>query len=151
MLTFQKGDLFSAKTDALVNTCNTKGIMGCGIALKFKTLYPAMFTSYQIACKNQELRPGKIHTYKANDIWICNFPTKIDWKNPSKYSWIEAGLARLFARTIPDLQINSIAIPALGCSNGGLSFNNVKLLIEKWYYTFDDFLTNVNVKVYEPQ
>jgi O-acetyl-ADP-ribose deacetylase (regulator of RNase III) len=123
--------------------------MGKGIALQFKERYPKMFLEYKEACEKSYLRPGKLHLYK-DDIWIVNFPTKVDWRNPSKYDWVEAGLARLFAKTIPDLQLKSVGIPALGCSNGGLAWSNVKKIIEKWYYVFDDVLENVDVKIYEP-
>lgn len=149
MISFQSGDLFSAKTEALVNTVNCVGVMGKGIAAQFKTRYPDMFIDYVGACQRKEVRPGKLHIYAA-DVWIVNFPTKLDWRNPSKYAWVDAGLARLFAITVPTLKIRSIAIPALGCSNGGLSWDKVKMIIEKWYYTFDDIVGDVDVKVYEP-
>ena len=37
MLELVEGNLLEAETDALVNTVNTEGVMGKGIALQFKT------------------------------------------------------------------------------------------------------------------
>lgn len=150
MLSFENGDIFKSECEALVNAINCVGVMGKGIALQFKTRYPKMFDEYVCACQRKEIRPGKLHFYKADDVWIINFPTKLDWRNPSKYNWVDVGLARLFAIAIPNLKIKSIAIPALGCNNGGLSWNKVKPMIEKWYYTFDDLVDNVDIKIYEP-
>ena len=150
MLEFKTGDIFESGCEALVNTTNCVGVMGKGIAAQFKSRYPDMFVDYLSACQRGELRIGKIHTYAAPDVWIINFPTKLDWRNPSKYAWIDVGLARLFALVVPQLKIKSIASPGLGCSNGGLSWDKVKPLIQKWYYTFDDVVGNVDIKVYEP-
>jgi O-acetyl-ADP-ribose deacetylase (regulator of RNase III) len=154
MLSFHNGDLFSAKTDALVNTVNCVGVMGKGIAAQFKSRYPDMFVDYLLVCQRKELRPGKLHVYfhtwVGGGVKIISFPTKLDWRNPSKYAWIDVGLARLFAITIPAWNIKSIAIPALGCANGGLQWDKVKSLIQKWYHTFDDLVGSVDVKVYEP-
>lgn len=151
MLNFIKGNLFDSKTEAFVNTVNCLGISGKGLALEFKQRYPEMFKDYKKFCDSEKLRPGKFHIFEVNNPkFIINFPTKIDWRNPSKYSWIDAGLARLFARTIPDLNIKSISIPALGCSNGGLVWDKVELLIKKWYYTFDDYLEFVDIKIFKP-
>jgi hypothetical protein len=122
--------------------------MGRGIALQFKNKYPEMFIDYKTFCDAGKLRPGKFHVFGTKPI-IINFPTKIDWRNDSKYSWIEVGLARLFAYTIPSLNIKSIAVPALGCKNGGLNWSQVKPIIQKWYYVFDDLLEHVNIKVYD--
>ena len=151
MLEFLEGNLFESNTEALVNTVNCVSIMGTGIALEFKKRYPEMYADYKKFCDNKNLRPGKFHIFEQNSPkFIINFPTKIDWRDPSKYSWIDVGLARLFSRPIPDLNIKSISLPALGCKNGGLDFTKVKQLIEKWYYTFDDYLNNVDVRVFVP-
>lgn len=113
-------NLFDSGCEALVNTVNCMGVMGCGIALQFKNKYPEMFIDYKNFCDVDKLRPGKLHVFGTKSI-IINFPTKVDWRNISKYSWIEVGLARLFGHTIPNLNIKSIAIPVLGCNNGKLS------------------------------
>jgi O-acetyl-ADP-ribose deacetylase (regulator of RNase III) len=149
MIEFCNGNLFDSGCEALVNTVNCKGVMGCGIALQFKNKYPEMFVDYKNFCGADKLRPGKLHIFGTKPV-IINFPTKIDWRNVSKYSWIEVGLARLFGHTIPNLNIKSIAMPALGCNNGKLNWSQIKLLIQKWYYVFDDILKYIDIKVYEP-
>ena len=37
------GELFASRAQTLVNTVNCAGVMGKGVALKFKRRFPAMF------------------------------------------------------------------------------------------------------------
>ena len=96
MIKYIKGNLLSAHTEALVNTVNTVGVMGKGIALQFKERYPDNFKAYVIACKEKRIFPGKSlvvkDRYQDEDVWIINFPTKVDWRKKSQYSYIEEGL-----------------------------------------------------------
>jgi hypothetical protein len=62
--------------------------------------------------------------------YIINFPTKRHWKSPSRLADIEAGLSDL-VRVVVEHGITSIAIPALGCGNGGLDWRKVQPLIEQ--------------------
>lgn len=150
MIEFIKGNLFNCNCEALVNTCNCVGVMGRGIALEFKNRYPEMFEDYKNFCNLNKLRPGKLHVFeqKTTPRLIINFPTKVDWRNESKYPWIESGLLAL-REVIIDKNIKSIAIPALGCGLGGLQWSIVKPLIQ----SFHDSLSCINiiVLVYEPQ
>src|SRR5271165_4359983 len=90
------GNLFDANTESLVNTVNTKGKMGRGIALEFKQRYPEMFNDYRSACKCGVVKVGKIWVWNTGALmypqYILNFPTKDDWRNPSKLEWISSGL-----------------------------------------------------------
>ncbi|MFD0795249.1 macro domain-containing protein [Mucilaginibacter litoreus] len=149
-----KGNLLDAPTEALVNTVNTVGVMGKGIALQFKLLYPHNFDVYSLACKNKLLVPGKVLVVKdrtkEGEKTIINFPTKTDWFRKSSYEYIESGLKDL-VRVIRDSKIKSIAIPPLGCGNGGLNWGRVKSLIEKYLSEVADvevliYLPNDNVK-----
>jgi O-acetyl-ADP-ribose deacetylase (regulator of RNase III) len=113
---------------------NTKGIMGKGIALQFKQAFPAMFRDYEKACKAGEVRLGKVHLYDLGGLtggprWIINFPTKGDWRERSRLADIEAGLEDLVA-AVRRLGIRSIAVPPLGCGNGGLNWADVRPRIE---------------------
>jgi O-acetyl-ADP-ribose deacetylase (regulator of RNase III) len=144
-----KGNLLEARTQALVNTVNTVGVMGKGIALQFKENYPVNYKEYVAACKNKELQPGRLLVVKEltldGEKIIINFPTKTEWYLKSKYEYIESGLQEL-ARVIEEYKIESIAIPPLGCGNGGLKWVKVKQLIEKYLA----HCSNVNIQVYEP-
>lgn len=126
-------DLLSADVDALVNTVNTVGVMGKGIALQFKKRFPANFKAYAAACKAGDVVPGRMFVFDAGQLmrprWIINFPTKRHWKSRSRIQDIEAGLDDL-VRVISSLGITSIAVPPLGCGNGGLRWADVKPLIE---------------------
>jgi O-acetyl-ADP-ribose deacetylase (regulator of RNase III) len=131
------GNLLESKTEAIINTVNTVGVMGKGIALQFKQAFTKdYFNDYQRACKNKELQIGKVHIYSRNTFenphFIINFPTKKHWKGKSKLEDIEAGLKDL-VKVIKERNIKSIAMPPLGCGNGGLDWSDVKPLIEKTF------------------
>jgi len=149
MIHYVTGNLLAASDEALVNTVNTVGIMGKGIALQFKDTYPNNFQVYQQACKDGTIIPGKLlvtkeATLSSEPKWIINFPTKKDWKHRSKYEYIEEGLKDL-VRVISQYRIKSIAIPPLGCGNGGLDWSQVKTLMEKYLGTLE-----IDVHIYQP-
>ena len=144
-----QGDMLKSKAEALVNTVNTVGVMGKGIALQFKETFSLNNKVYKDSCKNKELYPGKLLTVWDNNSLlgkklIINFPTKIHWRNPSKYEYIESGLIALADLLIRE-KIKSIAIPPLGCGNGGLEWNVVKKMI----FTHLDKLPT-EIFIYEP-
>lgn len=60
MISEESGSLLDAPADALVNTVNTVGIMGKGLALQFKQAYPGNFRAYQAACRNGEVSLGRM-------------------------------------------------------------------------------------------
>ena len=146
---FIKGNLLESETQALVNTVNTVGVMGKGIALQFKEVFPFNYKIYSAACKNNELKPGKLLVVKESTLKgekiVINFPTKTDWFRKSKYEYVEAGLEELF-KVIHDENIQSIAIPPLGCGNGGLQWRKVKELMLKYLGR----INGVKILVYEP-
>ena len=126
---FKSGDLFTEPADAIVNTVNCRGAMGKGLALQFKRRFPGNYAAYRAACEAGQVRPGRVFTYRASGIgmprFIINFPTKDDWRKPSRLEWIDDGLADL-SRVIREEGIASIAIPALGCDLGGLDWQDVR-------------------------
>ena len=127
------GNLLTADVDALVNTVNTVGVMGKGIALQFKRAYPANYKAYRAACDRGQVRIGQMFVFdgatRGPRRYIVNFPTKRHWKNDSKLEDIRSGLDDL-VRVVNGSDISSIAIPALGCGNGGLDWADVLPLIE---------------------
>ena len=127
------GNLLEADVDALVNTVNTVGVMGKGIALQFKNAFPANFKAYERACKDGRVRLGEMFVFDAGQLmkprWIINFPTKGHWRSPSKLSDVASGLDDL-RQVIDGLGIKSIALPPLGCGNGGLDWAVVRPLID---------------------
>ncbi|WP_083550088.1 type II toxin-antitoxin system antitoxin DNA ADP-ribosyl glycohydrolase DarG [Chitinophaga jiangningensis] len=146
---FKSGNLFEAGTQALVNAVNTDGVMGKGIALQFKQRFPENFKAYAAACKRNEVVIGKMFVFHeettTGEVIIINFPTKKTWRRKSEYSFIEAGLPAL-VDIIKQENISSIAIPPLGCGNGGLQWEQVKPMIEKYLSP----LKEVDVQVFEP-
>jgi O-acetyl-ADP-ribose deacetylase (regulator of RNase III) len=150
VIEFTKGDLHEAHVDALVNAVNTEGVMGKGIALQFRKKFPDMFEAYRRACKTGQVQPGRMHVFERKDTlpprFIINFPTKRHWRNPSRLEDIEAGL-RALAEEVQRRNILSIAVPPLGCGNGGLDWQNVLPCIKAALGP----LPNVRVLVFSPE
>jgi len=132
MLAYVVGNLFQSPAHVLVNTVNTVGVMGKGIAKTFKIIYPEMFKRYQHLCETKKLTIGRLWLYKTPNKLILNFPTKTTWREPSRIEYIEKGL-KAFVKGYADQGITSIAFPALGCGNGELNWEKqVRPLMEKY-------------------
>jgi O-acetyl-ADP-ribose deacetylase (regulator of RNase III) len=153
MLTYVVGDIFKSPAHVFVNTVNTVGVMGKGIAKKFKMIYPEMFKEYQRLCETKKLTIGKLYLYKTSNKWILNFPTKKSWRQPSKISYIENGL-KAFVKGYAGHGITSIAFPALGCGNGELRWDSqVRPLMDKYLrrLPIDIFIYNYYKKTNTPE
>ena len=116
-LTVIKGNLFTSKAQTLVNTVNTVGVMGAGVALEFRLRFPDMYQKYVELCKRKQIEIGKLWIYKSSEKWILNFPTKDDWKEDSKIEYLEKGLEK-FVATYKEKGITAVAFPVLGSRNG---------------------------------
>ncbi|AOS78280.1 MULTISPECIES: type II toxin-antitoxin system antitoxin DNA ADP-ribosyl glycohydrolase DarG [Hydrogenophaga] len=150
MIEFTSGDILKSEADALVNTVNCVGVMGRGIALQFKNMYPENFKAYEAACNRETVQPGHMFVFETGQLtpprFIINFPTKRHWRGKSRIEDIKAGLIDL-VKVIRDRGIRSIAIPPLGSGLGGLDWNEVRPRIERALVELDD----VQVLVYEPK
>lgn len=125
-------DILQSDCEAIVNTVNCVGIMGKGLARQYRIKYPYMFLAYKAACEKTFFTPGAIQYYydRPTHKTIYNFATKDHWRNPSQIEWIKTGLAKLKEYIRLD-GIKSIAIPPLGCGNGGLNWDDVEPLIQE--------------------
>lgn len=143
------GNLLDADVEALVNTVNTVGVMGKGLALQFKRRFPLNFEVYTMACSRGEVQVGCMLVVETagspGPRFIINFPTKRHWRDPSRLEYVRAGLSALVSE-IKTRDIRSIAIPPLGCGNGGLAWSEVKPLIDQAMAE----LPGVRVLVFEP-
>lgn len=149
-ITIKQGDLLRQDdVDAIVNTVNCVGVMGKGIALQFKNKWPANYSAYEAACKAKQVRPGTMFVFDSGGLvkpnYIINFPTKDHWRGKSRVEFIRDGLVDLVAQ-IKRLGIRSIAIPPLGCGNGGLEWDEVRPLIEQAFAVLPD----VEVRLFAP-
>lgn len=149
MIHFTTGNIFNNDAEAIVNTVNCVGVMGKGLALQFKNMYPDNFKAYVAACHAGDVQPGHMFVHEKRQAtlprFIINFPTKRHWRDDSRINDIDAGLVDL-VNVIRDRNIRSVAIPPLGCGLGGLDWNVVRHCIER---TLAD-LKDVQVLVYEP-
>ena len=150
MIKTSSGNLLQAPTEALVNTVNTEGVMGKGIALQFRQAYPEMFRSYADACRAGAVKLGQIDVFDLGGLvsgprWIFNFPTKGHWRAKSKLIDIQTGLEALI-EAIERLGVQSVAVPPLGCGNGGLDWVDVRPMIERAFSKIPE----VEVLLYPP-
>jgi O-acetyl-ADP-ribose deacetylase (regulator of RNase III) len=134
---YKSGDMFDEPTEAIVNTVNCVGVMGKGVALEFKRRWPENFKAYKKLCDAKGLAPGQMFVFENRDFlndgrhrYLINFPTKQHWRSRSKIEYVRDGLVD-FVRQVRDLGIRSVALPPLGCGNGGLDWPEVRQLIEE--------------------
>jgi len=149
MIHYTSGNLLEANVDALVNTVNTVGVMGKGIALMFKERFPKNMNEYAKACKAGVVVTGQMFVTQTDELmgpkWIVNFPTKQHWRSKSKMEWVVDGLNDL-KRFIAENDVQSIAVPPLGAGNGGLNWSDVKPQIDAALSGLD----GVDIYIYEP-
>ncbi len=148
VIRLKRGSLFESDAEAWVNTVNTEGVMGKGLAYEFKKRFPENHRFYEQACKAGEVQIGKMLVFPTGQLqpqYIINFPTKQRWRAKSKLEYIQAGLQDL-AHVVKQYGIRSIAIPPLGCGQGGLRWEDVKSLIEQTFANMPE----VEVDLYEP-
>jgi O-acetyl-ADP-ribose deacetylase (regulator of RNase III) len=150
MISYSHGDLLNERVDAIVNTVNTEGVSGKGIALQFKLRFPHNYAAYRAAAERGEIVLGQVFPVATALLdgpkWIINFPTKGHWKSRSRLKDIDTGLSDL-VRLVRELDIKSIAVPPLGCGNGGLQWRDVRPLMEAKLGALDD----VEVHLYAPE
>ncbi len=150
MIGLKEGDILQVDAEALVNTVNCVGIMGRGIALQFRKAFPENYKAYKALCDKKQLHPGIVFVYDLsrlqNPRYVINFPTKRHWKGKSRIEDIEAGLKTL-ADEVRSRNIQSVAVPPLGCGLGGLDWDEVRPRIEDAFRE----LPKVRVFLYEPK
>ncbi len=135
-----QGDIFQSQARTLVCPVNTVGVMGKGLALRFRQQSPELYAEYRARCQDG-FSIGDLFLHRGRT--LC-FPTKKHWRNPSRYSWISRGLGA-FVESHTAMGISSIAFPALGCGLGGLDFAFVRKMMD-WYLGE----IPIEVLVYEP-
>lgn len=173
MIIYTDENLFLSPAQTLVNTVNTVGIMGKGIAKDFKHYYPEMFEHYKKLCQNQEFDVGQLLLRKEERVicrgkptdqfrkrWVLNFPTKRHWRAKSKLEYIDAGLNK-FVHEYARRGIKSVSFPQLGVGNGGLDWQDVQKLMKEYlgkldipvyihiYHSHTDHYNQVNKKMIE--
>jgi O-acetyl-ADP-ribose deacetylase (regulator of RNase III) len=138
------GDILDSEAQTLVNTVNTEGVMGKGIALQFRRRFPAMYEDYVERCARGEVELGRPYIFKGIDAWVINFPTKEHWRSLSRLEHIVAGLEYLKAH-YRDWSLASLAVPPLGCGEGGLEWRVVGRVLYRYLREFD-----IPVTLYAP-
>lgn len=131
MIEIIHGDMFDHISEAMVNTINCVGVMGKGVALEFKNRHPNMFHTYQQLCKGKAIKPGNVWIWRAPDYAVLNTATKYHWRDPSRYSWVREAAMTLNQQIIVN-GFKTVAMPPLGCGNGGLQWRMVQSILETY-------------------
>ncbi len=149
MIRYKQGNLLDSNAEALVNTVNTVGVMGKGLALMFKQRFAQNMREYVAACDAGDVKTGAMFITRPGELigpkWIVNFPTKQHWRNPSQMTWIVEGLRDLRGFIVEN-NVRSIAIPPLGAGNGGLQWMDVCTEIQAALKDLD----SVDIQMYHP-
>jgi O-acetyl-ADP-ribose deacetylase (regulator of RNase III) len=128
-LEYVLGNLFSAPSSAtLVIPVNCRGVAGVGLAKQCRERYPEWFHMYRACCQDHSLRLGVPLLYWGITPWIVSFPTKDDWRFPSRLDDIGMGLRALRGLCLRH-GLSALAVPKLGCGAGGLAWSDVEPLI----------------------
>lgn len=149
MIEFKQGDIFDSGAQVLVNPVNCAGVSGKGLAQEFKRRWPDNQKIYEYYCRNKQLQPGELLLYRQREPaqLIFNVATKDHWRNPSELRWIFNCVYNIRHFAIM-LEVKSVAVPELGCGNGGLDWKIVKTFIETAIVNIHD--PEINYLIYEP-
>ncbi len=135
MMYLSEQSVFNSPAAVITNTVNCQGVMGAGLALEMALRHPDLEADYQLRCKAGAVQIGRSYLFPVSGCpyrAVLNFPTKQQWRFPSRLAWIEQGLAYIASHYVQATPpISSLALPRLGCDKGGLEWQQVQPLIEK--------------------
>lgn len=139
------GSIFKSGAEMLVNPVNCVGSMGKGLAKEFRQRFPENYEAYRKAVQEGKMKPGGCLIHRENGVWICNAATKNHWRDPSRLEWVREAISVIAKRAVTT-GVATVAVPALGCGFGGLSWEDVKPLMTPLYQPYD-----ITFFIYEPQ
>lgn len=145
-----RGNMFNSQCHTLVCPINVVGVMGKGLAKVFADRYPGLLAFYrQHYPRNDQASStllNDLHVYRPSDSThqVLLFPTKLHWRNESQPDWVDRNLQAVRDRWF-ELELHSVAFPAVGCGEGGLDFHWVR---ERFLATFQDI--PLDVELYWP-
>jgi len=143
MTAIVQGNIFETQMESIVVPVNTVGIMGAGLAREVARKYPEAYRAYRSACDSGDFYIGKLILLEWTQPKLLMFPTKTHWREKSKMETLERGLIELFQY---ESRLGSLAIPALGCGLGGLAWENVLPLLQKYTQRL-----KIPVEIYAPR
>ena len=140
---YTDGDILMDPAEAIVIPVNTVGVPGAGLAKAWAKKDPDAAGVYQALCEKGLVTIGEINIVIHDDSRWIMFPTKEHWEHPSRLEWIEQGLMDLQQQVTG---LESLAVPALGCGLGGLEWDAVRRLLEKYLTPL-----SASITIYPPQ
>jgi O-acetyl-ADP-ribose deacetylase (regulator of RNase III) len=145
MLIYTKGDMFESEADILVCPVNCVGTMGKGLALQFKERFPELDAKYQAVLRSGDLYINHPCVVRANGQRVCLFPTKWHWREPSRIEWVVRGMNQFWWGYVSDADMDlTVAMPKLGCGLGGLTWGDVKAVLDQY-----DVFYGARIYIYE--
>ena len=132
-----KGDLFTNDTNTIGHGVNCAGVMGAGIAKPIREKYPNNFSNYRAACRRGLLVPGKTMVNVENDTVIFNIASQNKPGRDARYDWL-FGAALDAAEQAVAMDLDTIALPMIGCGIGGLEGYKVLRILETIEYMLND-------------
>lgn len=132
MIRRMQGNIFDSDCDAWCVPVDCVGAMGKGIALEANKRFPKLYETYKTYCDFDIFHPGMVISETNKDLQnpkeflLCAI--KDHWKYPSTYEYIFLCLRNLRFEA-KYKKYSSVAIPSLGCGNGGLDWAQVSPMI----------------------
>ncbi|WBF04843.1 hypothetical protein [Erwinia phage vB_Ea277G] len=124
-------NIWDTDKECIMITVNCVGAMGAGIAKDCRDNYPELYEKYRKWCRAGMFKIGMLYSERMSDgKIILLFPTKVDWKAPSKMEWVEQGLIKL-RDTYDQRGLFDIAMTMPGCGNGWLKHWEVYPMIQR--------------------
>ena len=143
MVSYITGNILYAQTDAIAHGCNTKGRMHQGLANELRMKIPGLYREYRALCTQGEFVYGQGSVFLGNDPLIINLATQAEGKATvesvqSAFEWMR--------EISPEYNINSIAMPRIGCGLGGLKWSTINNVLEDIFSA-----SNIEIEVWSKQ
>jgi len=150
---YAQGDIFESGCEALVNPVNCVGVMGAGLAKQFRDRFLDYHADYMLKCRRFQIKVGHLDEYEVPvpvgkmPHYIFSAPTKKHFRDKSHPSTVFLLIGQCIGAA-RKLDLNSLAIPALGCGCGGLDWAEMKPKITEVMNNHP--VSTPDILIYEP-
>lgn len=141
MILYRTGDVLDVAEGIIVHGCNCQGVMGAGIALRVKELFPTAYKAYVNAYNSGEMKPGDITLAEVapNKIIVNavtqNYYGRIAGVRYVSYDAIALCFEKVYAlaRSYEDSRNKKLPIlfPKIGAGLGGGDWRVIEAIIDQ--------------------
>lgn len=121
MITYKTGNLFHSTKLVRGHGVNCQGVMGSGIAVDFKRLYPLNYEAYRDVCLKKQLKPGMVYPFRENGHLILNIASQFKTGKDANLDWLAIAMWKVLGYC-EDRKIEGFAIPRIASGIGGLDY-----------------------------